>query len=60
MLIYHGSYASVEKPEIRVPNRNHDFGVGFYTTTNEDQAVNYSKIVCNRMGFVSSKEVSND
>ena len=52
MLIYHGSYAAVEKPEIRVPNRHHDFGVGFYTTTNEEQAIKYSKIVVYREGGV--------
>lgn len=52
MLIYHGSYMEVNNPEIRKPNRNHDFGVGFYATTNEEQAVKYSKIVYNRMGGI--------
>lgn len=52
MLIYHGSYMEVKKPEIRIPNRNHDFGVGFYVTTNEDQAIKYSKIVYNRSGGI--------
>jgi hypothetical protein len=52
MLIYHGSYTKVEHPEIRVPNRNHDFGVGFYVTANEEQAVKYAQIVYNRQGGV--------
>ena len=52
MLIYHGSFMSVEKPEIRIPNRNHDFGIGFYATTNEEQAMKYAKIVYNREGGV--------
>lgn len=52
MIIYHGSYIEVESPEIRKPNRNHDFGVGFYTTTNEEQAIKYAKIVYNRVGGI--------
>ena len=52
MLIYHGSYMEVKNPEIRKPNRNHDFGIGFYTTTNEEQAIKYSKIVYNRQGGI--------
>ena len=43
---------AVEKPEIRIPNRNHDFGIGFYATTNEEQAMKYAKIVYNREGGV--------
>jgi len=50
MLLYHGSNVVVEKPEIRVPNRNLDFGMGFYTTTNIEQAQSFSEIVCNRRG----------
>ena len=52
MLIYHGGYTKVEIPEIRLPNRNHDFGAGFYTTTNEDQAMKYAIIVYNREGGI--------
>ena len=63
MLIYHGSYTKVEIPEIRKPNRHHDFGIGFYTTTNEDQAEKYAIIVYNREGgtpTVSSYEFDYD
>ena len=50
MLVYHGSNIVVEKPEIRKPNRNLDFGIGFYTTMNMKQAQSFSHIVCNRRG----------
>jgi hypothetical protein len=33
MIIYHGSTALVEKPEIRISDTFLDFGTGFYTTT---------------------------
>jgi len=50
MLLYHGSNMVVENPEIRTPNRNLDFGVGFYTTSSIAQAVSFSRIVCSRRG----------
>lgn len=52
MLIYHGSHMKVEIPEIRLPNRNHDFGIGFYATANENQALKYAQIVYNRQGGI--------
>ena len=42
MIIYHGSNVTVEEPRILTPNRYLDFGAGFYTTTNYDQALNFS------------------
>lgn len=42
MIIYHGSNLTVEKPIIVTPNRYLDFGVGFYTTTNFEQALNFA------------------
>lgn len=41
MNIYHGSLDKVVVPEIRKPNRTLDYGKGFYTTTNYEQAVNW-------------------
>ena len=38
MIIYHGSTITVDKPEILPSQRMLDFGQGFYTTTNEEQA----------------------
>lgn len=42
MIIYHGSNVTVEEPRILTPNRYLDFGAGFYTTTNYDQALNFA------------------
>ena len=52
MLIYHGSFMVVDKPVICIPNRHHDFGIGFYTTSHEEQAAKYAKIVYHREGGV--------
>ena len=42
MKVYHGSLVIVENPEIRVGDRYLDFGYGFYTTMNEEQAVKWT------------------
>ncbi len=38
MKIYHGSLEVVETPKILEPNRQLDYGKGFYTTTSEQQS----------------------
>lgn len=38
MILYHGSTQIVRDPRILKPNRTLDYGVGFYTTTSEQQA----------------------
>jgi len=48
--IYHGSDILIKEPKIIQPVRALDFGAGFYTTTNIDQAISFSKKVCNRNG----------
>ncbi|MDR1998168.1 MAG: DUF3990 domain-containing protein [Candidatus Margulisbacteria bacterium] len=56
MLLYHGSNIIVKKPEIIEPNRGIDFGKGFYTTTNKEQAAAFAQKVTDRKGgkpFVS-------
>lgn len=45
MIVYHGSNIEVKEPRILKPNRELDFGNGFYTTTNLDQAVAFAKRV---------------
>jgi len=42
MKLYHGSDMIVMKPQIVAANRLLDFGEGFYTTTNYDQAVRWA------------------
>ena len=45
MILYHGSNVAVEHPKLIRQNRYLDFGFGFYTTTNRDQAVNFAQRV---------------
>lgn len=42
MILYHGSNVVVEQPEILKPSHALDFGPGFYTTLNRDQAVDFA------------------
>lgn len=44
MILYHGSVFEVRKPLIRLGRDNTDFGKGFYTTTNKEQAEHWAKI----------------
>ncbi|MCL2639040.1 MAG: DUF3990 domain-containing protein [Oscillospiraceae bacterium] len=46
MIIYHGSTVPVETPKILQSERKLDFGEGFYTTYNREQAVRWSERVC--------------
>ncbi len=45
MIVYHGSNVEVSEPRIVKSNRTLDFGPGFYTTTNEDQAKDFARRV---------------
>ena len=42
--LYHGSTVSVRKPSLRPGRPNADFGKGFYTTSNYEQAVRWAHI----------------
>jgi hypothetical protein len=42
--LYHGSTVAVRKPSLRPGRPNADFGKGFYTTTNYEQAVRWAHI----------------
>lgn len=44
MFLFHGSNVEVEKPRIIISNRMLDFGPGFYTTSDEAQAVRWAKL----------------
>ena len=48
MTLYHGSDQIIKTPEIRLSVRTLDFGQGFYTTTNKEQAVDFAIKVYNR------------
>ena len=48
MIIYHGSNVVVETPKILHSERMLDFGIGFYTTSNKDQAIRWAQQVADR------------
>ena len=45
MILYHGSTVPVKVPEIFKSERMLDFGPGFYTTSNNEQAIRWSELV---------------
>jgi len=62
MQLYHGSNIIVEKPILLPQQRTLDFGAGFYTTTNYEQAEEFARKVGDRREsekcFVSVYEVA--
>lgn len=48
MVVYHGSNVIVEHPKLINQIRTLDFGAGFYTTTNKQQAINFAGKVMTR------------
>ena len=49
MKLYHGSTFIVKKPNLEILNNKTDFGRGFYTTTNIEQAQKWVKIKRKRL-----------
>ena len=62
MTLYHGSNVEVKEPKILKPIHGLDFGAGFYTTTNRDQAIAFARLkvktLYNQLVFASSKALS--
>lgn len=48
MKLYHGSNVEVRKPSLRIGRKNTDFGRGFYTTTQKEQAEHWTSIKLDR------------
>lgn len=48
MKLYHGSNVEVRKPSLRYGRKHTDFGRGFYTTTNPEQAEHWTSIKMDR------------
>lgn len=48
MVLYHGSNMVIERPKLIRQTRTLDFGEGFYTTTNKEQAINFAGKVMTR------------
>lgn len=44
ILLYHGSYCEVKKPDLKQCAKYKDFGQGFYLTTSKEQARNFAKM----------------
>ena len=42
-ILYHGSYALVDKPSLDMCKDGKDFGMGFYLTTDKKQAERFTK-----------------
>lgn len=61
MMLYHGSIVEVRKPSLRFSREKTDFGRGFYTTTQKEQAEHWVSIVKDRAkvsrGVVSVYEI---
>lgn len=43
MKLYHGTIYTFEKPELPTNHKKRDFGLGFYATTSENQAIEWTK-----------------
>ena len=58
MILYHGSYTKIEKPELSFSRLRTDFGKGFYLTPLKTQAVNWAQRFLreHRSAFVSVYE----
>lgn len=54
MKLYHGSSVIVKKPILLKNQRPLDFGAGFYTTSNYEQAKRWAKITALRQSFLCS------
>ena len=52
MVLYHGSNVEVKEAGIQKPSHALDFGPGFYTTLNRDQAVDFAGKVVLRKGGI--------
>lgn len=48
MRLYHGSNVEVRKPSLRLGREKTDFGKGFYTTTQKEQAEHWTSIKMDR------------
>ncbi|MCL2844995.1 MAG: DUF3990 domain-containing protein [Chitinivibrionia bacterium] len=51
MKLYHGSNQVVENPKLLAPTHPMDFGGGFYTTTNYEQAEAFARRVVKLRGY---------
>jgi hypothetical protein len=50
MRLYHGTDTRIREPRVLVPNRTLDFGPGFYTSSDREQARRWARSVARRRG----------
>ena len=50
MILFHGSSKKVETPNLDLSRKSLDFGPGFYTTVNKEQAIDFARKVAMRKG----------
>lgn len=50
MILYHGSYTTVQVPDVSRGRAKVDFGQGFYLTSIKEQAENWSRLISFRKG----------
>jgi len=62
MMLYHGSYTAIERPDLSFSRNTTDFGKGFYTTTIQSQAEKWAGRFKRRQGsgVVSVYEINED
>ena len=69
MIVYHGSYCRVERPELTFSREKLDFGKGFYITPIREQAERWSKrflrarkaaILSTYFGYIASYSYENE
>ena len=55
MILYHGSYAVINQPDLSFSRLRTDFGKGFYLTPLKEQAISWAQRFCREYGqaFVS-------
>ncbi|WP_370514630.1 DUF3990 domain-containing protein [Adlercreutzia sp. ZJ138] len=58
MIVFHASTLTIEKPLIMNRFKTLDFGTGFYTTTNEDQAQDFARKIYFRRGRIGTPTVN--
>ena len=64
MILYHGSNVEVQEPKLLKVQRELDFGKGFYTTSDYEQAAKWAKRTALRLrqkiGYVSVYEIDDE
>ena len=58
MILYHGSYKVIEKPDLSFSRLRTDFGRGFYLTPIKTQAQSWSRRFLNQSSMIQKSEAS--